>query len=137
MVTPFDRPYDLEMGLQYLARYRAPDVPNHEPSIWLRNRIDNLWAWHQFGSVDCCPHLESRQPTPFLLLAPRCGDPGGWDAWTARAPSFGKPDDPDRPCDRCGTTDVQGVVHNFFAPTYGLVIRFCLCHACSELEVPS
>lgn len=100
-------------------------VPNHEPSMWLRAKLQDLASRWAHGTFTTCGHR--RKNYTAVLWAPDrlvCGD---------CAPSLTLTGDADHTCDRCA--EVHERIHLHVCIYGGVLVAYGLCGACHRREV--
>ncbi|UKA65439.1 hypothetical protein LFT44_13025 [Arthrobacter sp. FW306-05-C] len=102
---------------------------NHEPTAWLKNRLQLLAADLDAGHVTHCGHLNGNGAVGIIgLWAPRkavCRDCQHLIGIQGAA---------DRTCDRCGHHDPAGVTLSAVRPIPALIVLMGLCDACQRKE---
>jgi len=109
----------------------------HEPSAWLRGRLDELRERHREPVIGCT-HLEPGQSDPAYPLMATLWDTDHITCYDCRW-LFAVDGPENYRCDRCGVIVEEPDVISaaIFAATPLLDVGFGLCPSCTELEVPS
>jgi hypothetical protein len=105
-------------------------VPGHEPSAWLRGRIEDMRALALAGRVTGCPHLRPGIPAVSAVWTPHRAD------CLTCCSQRDIPDDEVNTCDRCRQRSER--MHTNYAQVSALLhVVFGLCPACQRLELPA
>lgn len=104
--------------------------PNHEPSAWLRGRLDALRASLESGDTRACVHLHGNAVAAAALWRP------GHLLCSACLAGLRLTGEENMQCDRCGTVAADGVRPHIVA-VGRLVLLYGVCDTCHEAEVPA